>query len=225
MLTTCLRGLAFLLRVSESGFEPRNQRGCGHTMVEEPKAHTTPGMALGVCGGKQGTQRYRAQCVGSPSYLVQRGCEDEALWGSERWLPASSARQEELPARGKVLPASSGAVSGSAAVKLSHCPRLQEAENSGQLFTGAGEDALAPRPSLPGLPQPLCSLHVPFWGLCSCSVSLSQQGTWQWWAGLKRFLPSASPEGMDLLPGRFSLLLLPEGGGAAEGDPAGLEQS
>lgn len=113
MLITCLRGLAYLLQVSESGFEPRNQRGCGHTLVEGPKAHTTPSIALGVCGGKQGTQCYRVQCVGSPSCLVQRGCEDEALWGSGRWLPPSSAGQEELPARGKVLPASSGAVSGS----------------------------------------------------------------------------------------------------------------
>lgn len=177
MLITCLRGLAYLLQVSESGFEPRNQRGCGHTLVEVPKAHTTPSMALGVCGGKQGTQHYRAHCVGSPSCLVQRGCEDEALWGSGRWLPPSSAGQEELPVWGKVLPASSGAVSGSAAVKLSHCPCLREVENPGQLFTGAGEDALAPRPSLPGLPQPLCSLPVPLWGLCSCSVPLSERGT------------------------------------------------
>lgn len=113
-------------------------------------------------GGKQGTQCYGAHCEGSPSCLVQRGCEDEALRGLERWLPPSSAGREELPARGKVLPASSGAASGSAAVKLSHCPRLREAENPGQLFTGACEEpALAPGPSLPGLPQPLCSLPVP----------------------------------------------------------------
>lgn len=54
LLTMCLQGLAYFLQVSESGFEPRHQTGCGHTLVEGPKAHTAPGMAPGGAGGQTG---------------------------------------------------------------------------------------------------------------------------------------------------------------------------